>query len=139
MAQAPPPKYSSDSEYDTAANCKLREELIKLKLREYERTGAKDSAERRRLQREILDEMRYLAAYHPDAATRTYWAEKTRTFDNAAAGGSEEEKAHVLMDVGRGLGMIIVAPFRLVGEVLQGVGTVVKGLGTFFSGGKFGQ
>nr|GAT47305.1 MFS general substrate transporter [Mycena chlorophos] len=137
MAQAPPPKYpnSDAEEYDTAANAnyKPRAELIKLKLRQSERMRA----EWRRPQGEIVDEMRYLAAKHPEAAER---ADKTKTFDDVlAAGGSEEEKAHVLMEVGRGLGMIIVAPFMLVGGVLYGVGTVVKGLGTFFSGGKFGR
>ncbi|KAJ7058750.1 hypothetical protein C8F01DRAFT_1147103 [Mycena amicta] len=75
--------------------------------------------------------MRDLAAHHPTLEDRTRWAVKADELEKAPDG----EKEHILMDIGKGLGLIIALPFILAGGILYGVGLFVKGVGNILTGG----
>ncbi|KAF7306214.1 MFS general substrate transporter [Mycena indigotica] len=105
------------------------EQLVKLKLRQYERE--RQPSEAKQLQKEIIKLMRQLADTHPEPCERKRWEEQADNLDNA----TEEEREHILLDIGKGLGLILVLPFLFAGGVLYGVGLFVKGVGNLLTGG----
>ncbi|KAF8208949.1 hypothetical protein K438DRAFT_1811476 [Mycena galopus ATCC 62051] len=75
--------------------------------------------------------MRKLADASDDLEKRAEWTRKADEFSK----GSDDDKENMLMDIGKGLGIIVAAPFLLAGGVLYGVGLFAKGLGNLLSGG----
>ncbi|KAK7052606.1 MFS general substrate transporter [Favolaschia claudopus] len=126
----------SDSSTSTLAENELQTllTLLRKKIHKYEkakRSGDKDASAK--LEREILVAMRNLSENHPDAAERAEWQQKAEAFAKAPENGSERD--NMLLDIGKGLAMIIAAPFLLVGRVLYGVGLFTKGVGNLLTGG----
>src|ERR1700761_454764 len=109
------------------------EDLIVQNLKRYEL--AQDRNEVEQLRRTILRLMAGLAEIHPDRVKRERYDAKTKEFEEA----SDAQKENVLLDIGKGLGMIVVSPFLLTGGVLYGVGLFLRGLGNAFTGGALGR
>ncbi|KAJ7474260.1 hypothetical protein FB451DRAFT_1248445 [Mycena latifolia] len=129
---------TSDSDTATLTEEEWQENLSKLqkKLRKYNRAKKRGDEEAiKRLMREIGQDMRSLAESHADPKVRAEWKEKADEFDRAPEG----EQENMLMDIGKGLGIIIISPFLLAGGVLYGVGLFTKGLGNLLTGGAIGR
>ncbi|KAJ7139122.1 hypothetical protein C8R44DRAFT_727231 [Mycena epipterygia] len=130
---------SESSETPTLTEEEWQEVLSQLKrklrkLKKYKEQGRHEAAIKRLL-REIEGLMRKLAQNHPDPKVRAEWTRKADEFNKA----SEREKENMLLDIGKGLGIIIVSPFLLPGGVLYGVGLFTKGLGNLLTAGKLGE
>ncbi|KAJ7223306.1 hypothetical protein GGX14DRAFT_694368 [Mycena pura] len=109
------------------------EDLLRQNLRRYEQ--AQDRNEVEQLRRTIFRLMAALAEIHPDRVKRERYNARTKEFEEA----SDAQKENVLLDIGKGLGMIVVSPFLLTGGVLYGVGLFLRGLGNAFTGGALGR
>jgi len=99
-----------------------------------------NNALKRDLEPRIIEAMLRLAEIHPDSAVREYWGERAAAFDRA----DSEAKDHILADVGKGLLILLAAPFALAGAVIfaaggivYGAGSIVVGLGNLMTGGFF--
>ncbi|KAJ7223285.1 hypothetical protein GGX14DRAFT_427300 [Mycena pura] len=109
------------------------EDLLRQSLRTYEL--AQDRAEVKRLRRTILRLMAALAEIHPDPVERGRYDARTKEFEKA----SDARKENILLDIGKGLGLVIVSPFLLTGGILYGLGLFLRGLGNTFTGGALGR
>ncbi|KAJ6594823.1 hypothetical protein B0H19DRAFT_1366589 [Mycena capillaripes] len=100
----------------------------------YRAKEQEEKAKVKKLEHELWQDMHSLAASHSDPAVRTEWKKKAEDFRRAAEAGEES----MVMDIAKGLGLIVAAPFLLAGTVLYGVGLLTKGLGNLFTGGRIG-
>jgi hypothetical protein len=101
--------------------------MLQRTLREYNRAktqarGDDDEEAARRLVGEIEQLMR-LADSDGDPATSVEW--KRRADEWSAA--SDTQKDNMLLDIGKGLDLIVAPPFLGAGGVLYGAGLFVKG------------
>ncbi|KAJ6509694.1 hypothetical protein DFH09DRAFT_1183051 [Mycena vulgaris] len=129
-------KSESDSETLTEEEWQQSRAKLQKKLRQYNRAKKRGDEETvKRLMRELPGDMRGLGEGHRDPNVCAEWIMKAEDFEKA----SEEDKENMLLDIGKGLGIIIVSPFLLVGGVLYGVGLFAKGLGNLFTGGAIGR
>ncbi|KAJ6531673.1 hypothetical protein DFH09DRAFT_1326430 [Mycena vulgaris] len=104
---------------------------LQKKLRQYNRAkkrGHEETVKRR------MREIPGLGEGHSDPEVHAEWIRKAEAFETA----SEEDKQNMLLDIGKGLGIIIVSPFLLAGGVLYGVGLFIIGLGDL-TGGTIGR
>jgi hypothetical protein len=90
-----------------------------------------DDGSAREAELRVAESLKRIGDSHPDERVRKHWYQKSRNFLDA----KDHEKRNMLADIGKGLGILVVAPVALVGFVLFGVGSVLKGLGTVFTGG----
>jgi len=100
-------------------------------------SNTQDRQERiRMLQGLIIGGMLKLASIHPDPSVKAEWngraAEVKETFDNPNA--TEAEKESVLEGIGKGVGILLITPFLLVGGAIFTVGAVLGGVGKTLSG-----
>jgi hypothetical protein len=108
--------------------------MLQRTFREYNRAktqGDDDEEAARRLAREIEQLMGRLADSDGDPATSVEW---TRRADEWRA-ASDTQKDNILLDIGKGLGLIVAPPFLGAGGVLYGAGLFVKGSGNLLTGG----
>ncbi|KAF7368664.1 Telomerase Cajal body protein 1 [Mycena venus] len=131
---------SSSGSLDTATLTEeeLKAKVLKLhkKIKKYDRALKKgEMAKAKRLAREIEEDTREIAACHSDPAERAEWMKKADKFANAW----DTDKEYMLLDIGKGLGLIVASPFMLAGGVLYGVGLLTKGLGNLLTGGTIGR
>ncbi|KAF7378156.1 MFS general substrate transporter [Mycena sanguinolenta] len=111
-------------------------QLLRKSLKQYNRAKtANDQAAMKKLAKEIEEIMRKLADSHSDSAEQAEWTRRANEFSKASDAGKE----NMLLDIGKGLGIIIAAPFILAGGVLYGTGLFVKGLGNLLTGGAIGR
>ncbi|KAJ7047890.1 hypothetical protein C8F04DRAFT_1387045 [Mycena alexandri] len=80
----------------------------------------------------IVDSMRDLGASHSDPKVQAYWNRRADAFERAP----DADRKSILLDIGRGLGILIAAPFAIAGAVLIGTGMLLKASGNFLTGGK---
>jgi hypothetical protein len=73
--------------------------------------------------------MRDLAASHNDPQVQAYWNRRATEFERAP----DSDKKAILMDIGRGLAILIAAPFAIAGAILMGTGMLIKAGGSFLS------
>ncbi|KAK7061273.1 6PF2K domain-containing protein [Favolaschia claudopus] len=78
----------------------------------------------------IIESMRDLAASHSDPAVQGYWTRRADEFEKAP----EANKRGILMDIARGLALLIAAPIAIAGAILVGTGIVIKAGGNFLTG-----
>ncbi|KAJ7333246.1 hypothetical protein DFH08DRAFT_966083 [Mycena albidolilacea] len=107
--------------------------MLQRTLREYNRAktqGDDDGEAARRLAREI-EQLTRLADSGGDPATSVEW---TRRADEWSA-ASDIQKDNMLLDIGKGLGLIVAPPFLGAGGVLYGAGLFVKASGNLLTGG----
>ncbi|KAJ7649574.1 hypothetical protein DFH06DRAFT_555452 [Mycena polygramma] len=126
---------SDASETPTMTEEEWQQKLADLKkeFKKYDRAKKRgDEAKVKRLEGGIWAATRALAEGAKDPKIRAEWEKKADNFKTAADG----EKENVLMDIAKGLGLIVASPFILAGGVLYGVGLVTKGLGDLLTGGK---
>ncbi|KAJ7152469.1 hypothetical protein C8R46DRAFT_1121307 [Mycena filopes] len=117
---------------------KWQEMLAKLQklLKKYDRAKKRgDEEAMKRLAADIEASMRAMADTHPDPAVKAEWTTKADDFGKAP----EDAKENMLLDIGKGLALIIASPFMLAGGVLYGVGLFTKGLGNLLTGGAIGR
>ncbi|KAJ6594725.1 hypothetical protein B0H19DRAFT_913066, partial [Mycena capillaripes] len=96
------------------------------KFKKYQRAKERgDTAKAKKLEYELWQDMLSLAASHSDPAVRAEWKKKAEDFIRAAETGDES----MVMDIAKGLGLVVAAPFILAGTALYGVGLLTKGLG----------
>ncbi|KAJ7159558.1 hypothetical protein C8R46DRAFT_1108595 [Mycena filopes] len=129
---------SSESSSDTLAEEKWQEMLAKLQklLKKYDRAKKRgDEEAMKRLATDIEASMRAMADTHPDPAVKAEWTTKADDFGKAP----DDAKDNMLLDIGKGLALIVASPFMLAGGVLYGVGLLTKGLGNLFTGGAIGR
>ncbi|KAJ7836979.1 hypothetical protein B0H13DRAFT_184783 [Mycena leptocephala] len=128
---------SDSSDTETLTDEEWQKDLAKLqkKLKKYNRAKQRgDVGTAERLKSEIGRDMRGLAESASDPEVRAKWTKNADEFDSA----SESDKDNMLMNIGKGLGLIIASPFLLAGGVLYGVGLFTKGLGDLLTGGLLG-
>ncbi|KAJ7671847.1 hypothetical protein B0H17DRAFT_1084809 [Mycena rosella] len=129
---------SSASDTGTLTEEEWQEMLSKLKkkLRRYEQAKKRGDEETiKRLVREIGQLMSSLADGHSDPEVRAEWTRKANNFEKAP----EEAKEHMLLDIGKGLGIIVASPFLVAGGILYGVGLFAQGVGNLLTGGIIGR
>ncbi|KAJ7705683.1 hypothetical protein B0H16DRAFT_692574 [Mycena metata] len=80
----------------------------------------------------IVASMRDLAASHIDPKVQAYWNRRADAFERAP----DADRKSILLDIGRGLGILIAAPFAIAGAVLIGTGMLLKASGNLLTGGK---
>jgi len=111
-----------------------------IKFKEYNaaKKKGKDDAEE---EKQVVKAIKRVADSHPDPQVRVHWQQRAESFQN----GDDNAKTHILEDIGKGLGILLITPFALVaavlfgaGAVIYGVGSVVKGLGNLLTGGVLG-
>jgi hypothetical protein len=90
---------------------------------------------------EVVKAIKHVADSHPDPQVRAHWRQKAEEFEK----GDDKVKSNILLDIGKGLGILLITPFALAGAVIfgagaiiYGVGSVIKGLGSLLTVGKFG-
>ncbi|KAJ6480396.1 hypothetical protein C8R45DRAFT_905950 [Mycena sanguinolenta] len=126
----------SDTETVTGEEWQALLQLLRDSLKQYNRAKtAGDQASLKKLAKEIETIMRDLADGHNDPAVQAEWTRKADEFSKASDVGKE----NMLLDIGKGLGIIIASPFILAGGVLYGAGLFVKGLGNLLTGGAIGR
>ncbi|KAJ7749036.1 hypothetical protein DFH07DRAFT_829442 [Mycena maculata] len=110
----------------TISEAEWRAKLQKLqkKIRKYNWTKRGDEAA-------ILESMRDLAKSHNDRQVQAYWTRRADDFEKAP----EANKKSILIDIGRGLAILIAAPFAIAGAVLVGTGMLLTAGGKLLSGG----
>ncbi|KAF7336384.1 MFS general substrate transporter [Mycena venus] len=132
----------SDTLTDTATLAEADRSIALLKLRmmleEYSRATAKgprfrrdNSATTKRLLRNIPQQMRLLGLSQSDPQVCEDWMKKADEFEAA----SPKRKHNMLLDIAKGLGLMIVSPFLFVGGFIYGYGMMMKGIGNLLSGG----
>ncbi|KAJ7751877.1 hypothetical protein DFH07DRAFT_825742 [Mycena maculata] len=129
---------SDSSDTSTLTEEEWRQTAAKLqkKLRKHNRAQKRgDETTIKSLEREIGELMRRLAQGHSDPAVRAEWARRADEFDKV----SEVDKQNILLDIGKGLGIIVASPFILAGGVLYGAGLLTQGLGNLLTGGMMGK
>lgn len=96
----------------------------------------------------ILSDMRRLSHIHPDPAMQAEWAARADHFkeamergDQAIASGDfvavsliEKEKDSFLMDIAKGVAILLVTPLALAMGALCGAGCILFGVGKILSG-----
>ncbi|KAJ7723460.1 hypothetical protein DFH07DRAFT_708616, partial [Mycena maculata] len=112
-----PPTNISEAEWQA----KLQN--LQKKIRKYNWTKRGDEAA-------ILESMRDLAKSHNDPQVQAYWTRRAVDFEKAP----EASKRSVLMDIGRGLVILIAAPFAIAGAVLMGTGMLLTAGGKLLAG-----
>ncbi|KAJ7223278.1 hypothetical protein GGX14DRAFT_427291 [Mycena pura] len=118
----------------TEAGWEQLEVHLKQSLKTYEQ--ARDRAEIERLQGTILRLMQALAKVHPEARERRQYDAKAKEFQRAP----DARKAGILVvEIGRGLGLLIASPFFIVGGALYGFGLVFRGAANLVTGGAIGK
>jgi len=80
----------------------------------------------------IVASMRDLAASHSDPQVQAYWNRRADEFEKAP----DSDKKALLMDIGRGVGILFAAPFAIVGAFLIGAGMILRASGNIISGGQ---
>ncbi|KAJ6516439.1 hypothetical protein C8R45DRAFT_960153 [Mycena sanguinolenta] len=111
-----PPSNMSEQEW--------KEKLRKLegKIRKYNWTKRGDEAT-------LVESMRDLAASHNDPQVQAYWTRCANEFETAP----ESDKKALLKDIGRGLAILLVAPFAIAGALLMGTGMLLKAGGNLLT------
>jgi hypothetical protein len=146
MPNTSPPHYNSATENEGRISAALQTLQTLLNQRN-EAGNQQDQATVRQVERQIPAAMRRIGdAYLLSANTETYqnWYRQAEEFERA----NPEEREHILMPIAKGLGLLIAAPLALAfgivggavftaGSILYGVGKVVQGLGSLFTGGLF--
>ncbi|KAJ6543952.1 hypothetical protein B0H19DRAFT_292015 [Mycena capillaripes] len=106
----------------------LKLKKLEKKIRKYNWTKQGDEAA-------IVASMRDLATSHNDPQVQTYWNRRADEFEKAP----DTDKTAILVDIGRGLAILIAAPFAIAGAMLIGTGMLLKASGNFLTGGKVGK
>jgi len=121
---------------------KLVEEL-KTTIERYKAARRKANKETlKKLEEKVTVLMNAVADASTDPNVARHYKEKAEKFSKAHA----EDKENIAMDVAKGLGMILAAPFVLAaagvfvaGTVVYGVGTLVQGIGNVLTFGGVGK
>ncbi|KAJ7667489.1 hypothetical protein DFH06DRAFT_219322 [Mycena polygramma] len=133
---AMPPPYSAAGDAiqhpDPAAASLLGEVQWQLKLKKLEKTIRKYNWTKKGDEALIVASMRDLAASHTDPQVQAYWTRRADQFEKAP----DADKKALLMDIGRGLAILIAAPFAIAGALLMGTGMLLKASGNFLTGGR---
>jgi hypothetical protein len=116
---------------------------LEAQMAQYEKARADgDEALQGQLAIRIVEAMRNLSNIHPRPEMRNYWRGRADAFEV----GDNTERGHILVDVGKGLLILLATPFALAGAaifaagaIVYGAGTLVKGLGNALTGGIFGR
>ncbi|KAJ7086685.1 hypothetical protein C8R44DRAFT_893480 [Mycena epipterygia] len=98
---------------------------LQKKVRKYNWTKQGDEAI-------IVDSMRELARSHNDPQVQAYWNRRANDFEKAP----DSDKKAILTDIGRGLAILIAAPFAIAGGILLAAGMFLKASGDILTGGK---
>lgn len=107
---------------------RLKLKQLEKKIRKYNWTKQGDEAD-------IVASMRDLAASHDDPQVQGYWNRRADEFEKAP----DSDKKALLMDIARGLAILIAAPLAIAGALLMGTGMLLKASGNFLTGGKAGK
>ncbi|KAF8211686.1 hypothetical protein K438DRAFT_1752371 [Mycena galopus ATCC 62051] len=78
----------------------------------------------------IVESMRDLAASHNNPQVQAYWTRRANEFEKAP----DSDKKAILKDIGRGVAILIAAPFAIAGALLMGTGMLLKAGGNFLTG-----
>ncbi|KAF8211687.1 hypothetical protein K438DRAFT_2011183 [Mycena galopus ATCC 62051] len=128
-----PPPYTdlpANSDVPANFNSTITEEEWKEKLQKLEGKIRKYNWMKRGDETAIVKSMRDLAASHNDPQVQAYWTRRANEFEKAP----DPDKKAILKDIGRGLGILIAAPFAIAGAVLIGTGMLLKAGGNFLTG-----
>jgi hypothetical protein len=136
---SPPPYSNPNSDANTVvtpsepsiseAEWQAKLKKLEKKIRKYNWTKQGDEAA-------IVLSMRDLAASHNDPQVQAYWNRRATEFERAP----DSDKKAILMDIGRGLVILMAAPFAIAGALLMGTGMLIKAGGSLLSGvGKLGR
>lgn len=134
-----PPSYSDVPVLETAdvpptaTPAKISDAEWQAKLKKLQKKIRKYNWTRRGDETAIVAAMRDLAASHTDAEVRAYWTRRAAEFEAAP---DADKRSAVLGDVGRGLAVLIAAPFAIAGGILLAAGMLVKAGGDLLTGGK---
>ncbi|KAJ6530343.1 hypothetical protein DFH09DRAFT_1156967 [Mycena vulgaris] len=123
-----PPPYSEvrvNADNISEAEWQIKLKKLQKKIRKYNWTKRGDEAI-------IVQSMRDLAASHTDPEVQTYWNRRANEFEKAP----DTDKTAILKDIGRGLAILIAAPFAITGAILLGAGMLLKASGDMLTGGK---
>jgi hypothetical protein len=123
--------FDDDEETWQTALKDLQRQLVACKEATFDET-------RKEEEKKLIVGMKRVGDSHPDPKVRMHWEEKAKAFEK----GNQKEKDNILEELGRGLLILLLTPFALVGAVLfgagaiiYGVGSIIKGLGTVMTGG----
>ncbi|KAJ7367764.1 hypothetical protein DFH08DRAFT_946742 [Mycena albidolilacea] len=116
------PSAESNGGNVTEAEWKNKLKILEKKIRKYNWSKKGDEAD-------IVESMRDLAASHNDPQVQAYWTRRATEFEKAP----DSDKKAMLIDIGRGLVILIAAPFAIAGAILVGTGMLLKASGNFLT------
>lgn len=124
-AYTPPPPVQSTTFSEVEWKTKLKQ--LEKKIRKYNRSknGPSEASD-------IVESMRDLSTSHPDPQVQAYWNQRADAFEKAP----DADRKSILLDVGRGLAILIAAPFAIVGALLIGTGMLLRASSNLITGGK---
>ncbi|KAJ6463250.1 hypothetical protein C8R47DRAFT_82787 [Mycena vitilis] len=128
----PPPYSTAGADAHRSTGSLLSELQWQLKLKKLEKTIRKYNWTKKGDEALIVASMRDLAASHTDPQVQAYWTRRADQFEKAP----DADKKALLMDIGRGLAILIAAPFAIAGAILMGTGMLLKASGSFLTGGR---
>ncbi|KAF7354834.1 6PF2K domain-containing protein [Mycena sanguinolenta] len=128
--QAHPPPYTDFAAGTSTPPSNMSEAEWKAKLRKLEGKIRKYNWTKRGDETAIVESMRDLAASHSDPQVQAYWTRRANEFETAP----ESDKKALLKDIGRGLAILVAAPFAIAGAVLVGTGMLLKAGGNILTG-----
>jgi len=123
-----PPPYADLPPSVSEAEWKEKLNKLEKKIRKYNWTKQGDEAA-------IVQSMRDLAASHSDPQVQAYWTHRANEFERAP----DSDKKAILTDIGRGLAILIAAPFVITGALLIGTGMLLKAGGDLLTGGRISK
>ncbi|KAJ6612130.1 hypothetical protein B0H10DRAFT_2053634 [Mycena sp. CBHHK59/15] len=97
---------------------------LRKKIRKYNWTKRGD-------EKAILGAMRDLAGSHSDPQVQAYWNQRANEFEKAP----EADKKAILTHIGKGLAILIAAPFAIAGGILLAAGMALRATGNLIAGG----
>ncbi|KAF7330891.1 6PF2K domain-containing protein [Mycena venus] len=126
--QPPPyigiPSGSNSNSNITEAEWKDKLKKLEKKIRKYNWTKQGDEAA-------IVESMRDLAASHNDPKVQAYWTRRANEFEKAP----DSDKKAILVDIARGLAILVAAPFAITGALFMGTGMLLKASANLLTGG----
>ncbi|GAB1521128.1 hypothetical protein RhiTH_004219 [Rhizoctonia solani] len=104
----------SDTSEKTARELLTELQALFEKLNDARRRG--DTATSRTLEPQAVALMRRIGDACPSESGKQHWYDRAQALQNS----SEEEKEHVMLAIAKGLGIILLTPFVLVGGIVGG-------------------